>query len=121
MKIRRAGTALLTAAIGGSLVALHDGRAVLYVERGGRSCLAFTDDADVLARAAHALAALGRSGRIPRLTVESVNGRPSGSSPTGEALLAAGFERHPKGLRLDLRRGSDTARRTASTGRSSHA
>ncbi|WP_235497447.1 ATP-dependent helicase [Aeromicrobium sp. Leaf272] len=105
----------------GALVALHDGRAVLYVERGGRSCLAFTDDADVLARAAHALAALGRSGRIPRLTVESVNGRPSGSSPTGEALLAAGFERHPKGLRLDLRRGSDTARRSPSAGRSSHA
>ena len=92
----------------GALVALHDGTAVLYLERGGRSCLAFTHDADVLARAARALVALGRSNRIPRLTVESVNGRPAGTGPVGEALLGAGFERHPKGLRLDLRRGSDT-------------
>jgi ATP-dependent Lhr-like helicase len=105
----------------GALVALHDGRAVLYLERGGRSCLAFTDDADALARSAYAVAALGRSGRIPRLTVETVNGRPAASTPVAEALLSAGFERHPKGLRLDLRRGSDSARRTPSSGRSSHA
>ncbi len=105
----------------GALVAVHDGRAVLYLERGGRSCLAFTDDVDVLTRAAQAVAGLGRSGRIPRLTVESVNGRPAGTTPTGEALLAAGFDRHPKGLRLDLRRGSDTARRPTSSGRPSHA
>jgi ATP-dependent Lhr-like helicase len=114
----------------GSLVAVHDGRAVLYLERGGRSVLAFTDDVDVLTRAAQALSSLGRTGRIPRLTVESVNGHPSATTPTGEALLAAGFERHPKGLRLDLRRGSSTAPRTGAdrpgpgrppAGRSSHA
>ena len=105
----------------GSLVAVQDGRAVLYLERGGRSCLAFTDDADVLGRAARALAALGRSGRVPRLTVETVNGRPAGTTPTGEALMDAGFDRRPKGLRLDLRRGSDTAHRTASSGQARHA
>ncbi|MGJ9413396.1 ATP-dependent helicase [Aeromicrobium sp. CF4.19] len=88
----------------GAMVVSHDGHAVLYVERGGRKVLAFTDDAARLEPAARALAGAVRSGRLSRLTVESVGGRPASSSPLGEALLVAGFDRHPKGLRLDARR-----------------
>lgn len=88
----------------GAVVVSHDGHAVLYVERGGRKVLTFTDDTARLEAAARALAGTVRAGRLTRLTIESVGGRPVGSSPLGEALVAAGFDRHPKGLRLDARR-----------------
>ena len=54
--------------------------------------------------AATALAALVRTGRVPRLTVETAGGRSVGSTALGEALREAGFVPHPKGLRLDARR-----------------
>lgn len=87
----------------GALVVVHDGRVVLYLERGGRSCLAFTDQRGPLDAAARAVVALGRTGRVPRLTIETVSGRPVGQTVAGEALADAGFVRHPKGLRLDVR------------------
>jgi ATP-dependent Lhr-like helicase len=88
----------------GSLAVLHDGHAVLYLERGGRKVLVFDDDPRRLAPAATALAALVRAGRVPRLTVETAGGRSVGSTALGEALREAGFVPHPKGLRLDARR-----------------
>ena len=54
--------------------------------------------------AAAALAALVRTGRVPRLTVETAGGRSVGSTALGDALREAGFVPHPKGLRLDARR-----------------
>lgn len=84
----------------GALVVLRDGALVLYVEKGGRKVLTWTDDPLALAAAAEALTSVVRSGRIGRLTVESADDRPVEGSPLGEALRAAGFERHPKGLRL---------------------
>ena len=98
------GTRARPARKAGALVVVHDGHAVLYLERGGRTGLLFHDDPARLQAAARALAGAVRSGRVPRLTIESVAGRTVASSPLGEALLAAGFERHPKGLRLDARR-----------------
>ncbi len=46
----------------GAFVAIVDGEAVLYLERGGRTALVFTDDAEVLAAATAALAATLRGG-----------------------------------------------------------
>ncbi len=85
----------------GSLVVMHDGRLVLYLERGGKKVLVFDDEPARLAAAGAALAATVRGRRISRLTVESADGRPVGSTALGEALAAAGFEQTLKGLRLD--------------------
>jgi len=88
----------------GSLAVIHDGHAVLYLERGGRKALVLHDDPRRLTPAATALAALVRTGRVPRLTVETAGGRSVGSTALGDALREAGFAEHPKGLRLDARR-----------------
>ncbi len=88
----------------GSLAVLHDGHAVVYVEKGGRKALVLDEDPRRLVPAASALAALVRTGRVARLTIETVGGRPVGPSALGEALREAGFVPHPKGLRLDARR-----------------
>ena len=88
----------------GSLVLLHDGVLVAYVERGARRILTFTDDPARLTAAAAALADLGRTGRVGRLRVETVDDRSVGGTALGEAMAAAGFRAHPKGLQLDARR-----------------
>lgn len=85
----------------GSLVVLHDGRLVAYLERGGKKALVFDDDPARLAAAAASLASTVRGRRISRLTIETAGGQPVASTTFGEALLEAGFERTIKGLRLD--------------------
>ena len=50
----------------GALVVLVDGACVLYVERGGRTLLSFTDDVAVLQPAADALALIVRDGVLGR-------------------------------------------------------
>ena len=84
----------------GALVVLVDGRLVLYVERGGKTLLSFTDDADCVAPAADALALAVRDGALGKLTVEKTDGEPALSSPLGVALENAGFRPTPRGLRL---------------------
>jgi ATP-dependent helicase Lhr and Lhr-like helicase len=84
----------------GALVVLVDGRAVLYVERGGRTLLSFTDDEACVAPAADALALAVRDGALGKLTVEKADGEPALTSPLGLALEAAGFRPTPRGLRL---------------------
>jgi ATP-dependent Lhr-like helicase len=75
---------------------------VLYVERGGRSLLSWTDDAAVLQAAADALALSVREGALGRLTVERADGEGllAGQSPLAAALAAAGFHATPRGLRI---------------------
>lgn len=85
----------------GSIVVMHDGRLVLYLERGGKKALVFDDNPARLAAAARSLVSTVRSRRISRLTIETAGGQPIASSPLGEALLEAGFERSIKGVRLD--------------------
>ena len=85
----------------GSLVVLHGGRLLLYLERGGRKILTFDTDPDRMAAAAEALAAIVRSRRLTRLNIESVDGAPVAESALHDALRAAGFDRTPKGLRID--------------------
>jgi ATP-dependent Lhr-like helicase len=86
----------------GALVVLHDGALVLYVERGGRTLLSFTDDRTTLAAAADALALAVRDGALGRLTVKRTDGEAvlGSDSALAEALEAAGFRATPRGLRL---------------------
>jgi ATP-dependent Lhr-like helicase len=84
----------------GALAVLADGAPVLYVERGGRSLLSFTDDEARLRAAANALAGVIREGRLGSLAVERADGVGSLGSHLGEALTEAGFRATPKGLRL---------------------
>jgi len=87
----------------GALVALVDGEPAWYLERGGRSLLSFTTDVGVQNAAAAALADLVAQRRIPGLVVERIDGVPvltGRDSAAAAALLAAGFARTPRGLRL---------------------
>jgi ATP-dependent Lhr-like helicase len=84
----------------GALVALVDGELVLYVEKGGRSLLTFTDDPDRLGRAVDALALAARDGALGRLSVERADGEAVLDSPLAQALTAAGFRPSTRGLRL---------------------
>jgi ATP-dependent helicase Lhr and Lhr-like helicase len=86
----------------GALVVLVDGSLALYVERGGRTLLSWTDDPELLGPSAAALAAAVRDGALGRLTVERADGLALGAnhSPLEQALEAAGFRPTPRGLRL---------------------
>jgi ATP-dependent Lhr-like helicase len=89
----------------GALVVLVDGDLAVYVERGGRTLLTFTDDADVLAGAMGSLATAVRQGALGRLTVERADGENIlgiGERPSAlrQALQDAGFVATPRGLRL---------------------
>jgi ATP-dependent Lhr-like helicase len=84
----------------GALVVLVDGELCLYVERGGKSLLSWTEDPVVLQSAADALALAVREGALGRLAVERADGAAVLDSPLAAALQAAGFRPTPRGLRL---------------------
>ncbi|MFH8801071.1 DEAD/DEAH box helicase [Streptomyces sp. NPDC017936] len=93
----------------GSLVVLVDGELTLYMERGGKTLLAWpsTPDGETapaddprLHAAAEALAAAARAGSLGTVTVERVNGTPALTSSLGGLLEGAGFVATPRGLRL---------------------
>ncbi|WP_028660952.1 Lhr family helicase [Nocardioides insulae] len=87
----------------GALVVLVDGSLVMYVERGGRTLLTWSEDETALAAAATALADAVHRGVLGRLTVERADGAAllgSGGTPLRRALQEAGFVTTPRGLRL---------------------
>jgi len=87
----------------GALVVLVDGSLTLYVERGGRTLLTWSDDTPRLTLAAAALADATRRGALGKLTVEKADGTAllgGGDTPLRQALNAAGFVSTPKGLRM---------------------
>ncbi|MEU1165485.1 DEAD/DEAH box helicase, partial [Streptomyces sp. NPDC005921] len=91
----------------GSLVVLVDGELTLYMERGGKTLLAWPSAPDTAATddprlrtAAEALAAAARAGTLGTVTVERVNGASALTSPLGVLLEGAGFIATPRGLRL---------------------
>lgn len=86
----------------GSLVVLVDGELTLYMERGGKTLLAWARDPDsaTLHAAAEALARAARAGALGTVTVERINGIPALTSPLGRVLETAGFHATPRGLRL---------------------
>ncbi|MFF7682085.1 ATP-dependent helicase [Microbacterium sp. NPDC007973] len=97
----------------GGLVVLVDGELTLYLERGGRSALAFTDDEASLQAAARHLAETARKRRLDTLTVEQVNGEFVYGTAVGRALREAGFVESPKGLTLRKLTAGDTLREAA--------
>jgi ATP-dependent Lhr-like helicase len=86
----------------GALVILVDGVLTLYVERGGKTLLSWTDDQGLLQSAADALALAVREGALGRLTVEKADGTSvlGSDHPLAAALASAGFHATPRGLRL---------------------
>ena len=86
----------------GALVVLVDGSLTMYVERGGKTLLSWTDEPTLLQSAADALALAVREGALGKLTVEKADGssvlRPD--HPLATALAGAGFHATPRGLRL---------------------
>jgi len=90
----------------GALVILMDGELAWFLERGARSLLNFTGDAEANNAAATALSDLVGAGRIESILVERVNGVPVLEPQAAEralvvtALAGAGFARTPRGLRL---------------------
>ncbi len=92
----------------GSLVVLVEGELTLYMERGGKTLLAWPSAPDTTATedprlqaAAEALAAAARAGSLGTVTVERVNGTSALTElPIGTLLEGAGFIATPRGLRL---------------------
>ena len=84
----------------GALVVVVDGELVLYIERGGKSLLSWSDEADRLQPAVDALALAVRDGALGKLAVERADGESVLTSPLGTALEHAGFRPTPRGLRL---------------------
>ena len=85
----------------GALVVLVDGDLVLYVERGGKTLLSWTEDEQVLKEAATALSGAVSAGALGRMVVQKADGASvHESTPLSSALQAAGFAATPRGLRL---------------------
>lgn len=85
----------------GAVVVLVAGNLAVFIERGGKTVLTFTDDVDVLAAAAAEVVAAVRVGRVPRIHVDQVDGQAVLSTPFGRELSAAGFSSTPRGLRMN--------------------
>jgi ATP-dependent Lhr-like helicase len=85
----------------GALVVLVDGELVLYVERGGKTLLSWTEDETALKEAATALSSAVASGALGRMIVQKADGASVHESGVlSAALQAAGFAATPRGLRL---------------------
>ncbi|WP_255955914.1 ATP-dependent helicase [Streptomyces odontomachi] len=92
----------------GALVVLVDGELTLYMERGGKTLLAWPADPEApgpeedarLGAAAEAFASAARAGSLGTVTVERINGAAALTSPLGTLLETSGFHATPRGLRL---------------------
>jgi ATP-dependent Lhr-like helicase len=86
----------------GAYVAMVDGAAVLYLDRGGTSLqvLPAGDDPDALTVALRSLADLVADGRVRELVIGKVDGEPVAVSRFGGALPAAGFVTGYRGYAL---------------------
>ncbi|WP_327352999.1 ATP-dependent helicase [Streptomyces sp. NBC_01304] len=96
----------------GSLVVLVEGELTLYMERGGKTLLAWpsapespeapaSPDDPRLRVAAEALAGAARAGSLgSSVTIERINSASALTSPLGPLLEGAGFIATPRGLRL---------------------
>ncbi|WP_069817547.1 ATP-dependent helicase [Streptomyces sp. TP-A0874] len=99
------GTAQRPGRKAGALVVLVDGELVLYLERGGKTLLCWSETGESggdtsVAPAVEALAQAATRGELGTITVERVNGAAALSSPLGPALETAGFHATPRGMRL---------------------
>ncbi|TQF66122.1 ATP-dependent helicase [Rhodococcus spelaei] len=83
----------------GAVVVLVGGELVLYVERGGKTMLTFTEDDAALRSAAGALVNLVDGGGADKIVVEKVDGESVHGSALSPVLVEAGFAATPRGLR----------------------
>ncbi|MGW9551019.1 ATP-dependent helicase [Citricoccus zhacaiensis] len=84
----------------GAVVVLVAGELALYVERGGRTLLLFSDDPTALGAMATALAWALRTARVEKMSLEKVNGLAITGTALATALAEAGFYSSPSGLRF---------------------
>lgn len=84
----------------GAIVVLLAGELTLYIEKGGKSVLGFTDDGLQLAEAFRSIGTATGSGSFAPVTIQRFNGVPVNDSPAREPLEAAGFSLTPSGMRL---------------------
>ncbi|MHA7177049.1 Lhr family ATP-dependent helicase [Arthrobacter sp. Sr24] len=84
----------------GALVVMVDGVLVLYVERGGRTLLCFSDDEPLVALAGTALVNVVKRGAIDKMAIEKVNGGEVLGTPLAAAMLASGAYSSPRGVRI---------------------
>jgi ATP-dependent Lhr-like helicase len=89
------------ARVPGAYVVLIDGRAVLYLEAGGRGLVSLAEPEEELMRPAlDALAAFVRSGRLRRVALERFDGEPVVGSNIEPLLAESGFRAGPRRLTL---------------------
>ncbi|MGH2903026.1 MAG: hypothetical protein ACRDK7_05500, partial [Solirubrobacteraceae bacterium] len=105
------------ARVAGAYVVIVAALPVLYVERGGRGLVTLADapaqlsraaaigragdgDGEMLSRALSALAEAVRAGRVGKLALERIDGRPAIASELAETLVELGFHPGPRKLTL---------------------
>ncbi|WP_139347936.1 ATP-dependent helicase [Nocardia donostiensis] len=84
----------------GALVVLVAGELVLYLERGGKTLLTFTEDDTARRAAADALAALVHTRRVDSLVIDRIDGDTVHGNTFASFLSDSGFSATPRGLRL---------------------
>ena len=82
----------------GAYVVLVNGRLVLYLERGGKTLLQFSDEH--LGPAAHALETVLRRAGTDKLAIQTVNGDPLVGTELAGHLVEAGFYTAPNAVRF---------------------
>jgi ATP-dependent helicase Lhr and Lhr-like helicase len=108
---RREGQERRPARVAGAYVVLVEDEPLLYVERGGRGLVTLTDapagagapagrEPDPLREALQALADAVRAGRVPKLSLERIDGHPAIASSLAELLIELGFHSGPRRLTL---------------------
>jgi ATP-dependent Lhr-like helicase len=103
---KRDGQERRPARVAGAYVVLVEDEPVLYVERGGRGLVTLADaptaagEADHLREALRALADAVRSGRVPKLALERIDGEPAIGSELADELIELGFHSGPRRLTL---------------------
>ncbi|MHB8242511.1 MAG: DEAD/DEAH box helicase [Solirubrobacteraceae bacterium] len=111
---KREGLRGRAARVAGAYVVMIQDEPVLYVERGGRGLVTLRDEshepasavvagrheAGSLREALETLAEAVRSGRVPKLALERIDGRPAIASLLAPTLVELGFQSGPRRLTL---------------------
>ena len=84
----------------GAMVVLVGGELVIYVEKGGRTLLSYSEEDSLVQPAVDALALAAREGMLGSLHVEKADGESVMDSAFAQALVDAGFRPSSRGLRL---------------------
>jgi ATP-dependent Lhr-like helicase len=82
----------------GAYVVMVEDEPLLYVERGGRGLVTLAEAP--LGEALHALAEAVRAGRVGKLALERIDGKPAIASPLAQELIDLGFHSGPRKLTL---------------------